>query len=132
MPSAHRGHIFLSPGDVWSFPECKISIRRATQAMTWERSIKALMRAIGTVQLTSTCDRTVEKIRGRIPRSWCDRTSIVVRSSRNRGAFGEIVAHDNATIDSCPTSRPDQTAAEIRRNFPLKLMYSLLSSSIFD
>ena len=34
-------------------------------------------------------DRTAGRLRGRIPRSRCDQTAIVVRSSRDSGTFGE-------------------------------------------
>ena len=109
-------------GDAWSFPECQISIRGVMQAMTWERSIKALMSAIRTVQLTSTCNRTAEKIRGRIPRSWCDRTAIVVHLERSWHTITpRLMTHDHRAIVAInPTFRQDKRAAKIGRNFPLK------------
>ena len=128
-------------GDAWSFPECQISIKRAMQVMRWETNIKALMRAIGTVQLTSTCNRTAEKIHGIIPRSWCDRSAIAVRSSCDRGTFGEIVAHDHATIDGprSPRDRGHQSHVPTRSNgrknrakFPFKKTMYLPYFSTFD
>ena len=65
-------------------------------------------------------DRMVEKTRGRIPQSWRDRTAIAARLSRDCGAFGEIVAHDHATIDGprLPRDRGHQSAPTTASNGP--------------
>ena len=61
-----------------------------------------------------------EKTCGRIPQSWRDRTAIAARSSRDCGAFGEIVAHDHATIDGprSPHDRGHQSAPTTASNGP--------------
>ena len=74
-------------------------------------------------------DRMAGRLRGRIPRSRCDRTAIAVRSSRDRGIFGERSWPQSPRIDGprLPTivainrrPRPDQMPQKSGQKFPLK------------
>ena len=77
-------------------------------------------------------DRTTGRLRGRIPRSRCHQTAIVVRLSHDRGTFKERSWPRLPRIDEpqLPTivainrrPRPDQMPLKIGPNFPFKSMY---------
>ena len=145
-------------GDTWTALDGPIFIERAAEEHRGDREVIAIRRpgcarsfshlsdASGRLDLHRTDDdrpsagddrdhhlpdrdQTPGRLRGRIPRLRCNQTAIAVRSSHDRGTFGEKSWPRSPRIDGpcLPTivainrrPRPDQMAEKIGPQFPLK------------
>ena len=112
-----------SPSDTWHHKKLLIFIERwtlhraidlhQTAAASWSKAIKIGRLTWSTSDVSRDSHRTTDRTRGRTPRSWHDRTTITVRSSRDRAPFSVESERREGIIPLSCSSTFDQFVKEL-------------------